>query len=281
MELILDTAKGDDRVRAVVLNGSRVNPTLSTDVFQDYDVVYFVEDLASFLADPGWVDVFGERMIMQLPDTMDDPPPASYDSFAYLMQFMDGNRIDLTLVPVDRLDERDADSLSLMLLDKDSLLGSLPPASEQDYLPAPPSEKAYADCCNEFWWVCPYVAKGLWRHQVLYAKATFEIIREQLMKMLTWYAGVETEFGVNFGSFGKRLDAYLEPEMQRMLMATYAGADVKETWDALFTMCELFRTTASAVGDHFGYAYPADDDRRVTNHLQHVRMLPRDAKRMY
>ena len=39
MNLILQVAKDDERVRAVYLNGSRTNPNAPKDRFQDYDVV--------------------------------------------------------------------------------------------------------------------------------------------------------------------------------------------------------------------------------------------------
>jgi aminoglycoside 6-adenylyltransferase len=47
-------------------------------------------------------------MILQLPDEMQDPPPSDDSGFAYLMQFADGNRIDLGIYPLDQLGERTA-----------------------------------------------------------------------------------------------------------------------------------------------------------------------------
>ena len=44
MNLILQVAKDDERVRAVYLNGSRTNPNAPKDRFQDNDVVYDVTD---------------------------------------------------------------------------------------------------------------------------------------------------------------------------------------------------------------------------------------------
>jgi aminoglycoside 6-adenylyltransferase len=32
---------------------------------------------------------------------------------------------------------------------------------------------------------------------------------------------------------------------------------------------------------HFGFDYPRSDDEKVSAHLQHVRLLPRDAMKMY
>lgn len=282
LELILSTAQADERIRAVILNGSRVNPNAPRDCLQDYDIVYLVTELGSFLDDPTWIDRFGERLILQLPDTMTDPPPEHYESFAYLMQFADGNRIDLGLYPLDRLDARLADSLTRVLLDKDGRLPALPPPSDSSYLPRPPSAKAFADCCNEFWWVCPYVAKGLWRDELPYAKTMLDqALRDELLKMLTWYVGVRTEFTRGPGKFGKYLRRELAPELWALLERTYADADAGHTWDALLVMGDLFRRTARAVAAHCGYAYPHEDDRRVSAHLRHVRGLPKDAAEIY
>ena len=82
LELIVDTARKDERIRAVIMNGSRVNPNAPRDFFQDYDVVYFVTDVAPFKNNYDWIKRFGELMIMQLPDDMDDPPPGNNDGFA-------------------------------------------------------------------------------------------------------------------------------------------------------------------------------------------------------
>jgi aminoglycoside 6-adenylyltransferase len=282
LELIVDTAQNDDRIRAVIMNGSRANPNAPRDVFQDFDIVYLVTDVASFRDDPDWIDRFGEIMILQMPEAMQDPPPSDDGSFAYLMQFADGNRIDLGLFPIAKLHELGGDSLSRLLLDKDGILEPLAPPNESGYLPRPPTVKAFFDCCNEFWWVCPYVAKGLWREEIVYAKYMFDqVVREQLMRMLTWYVGMQTQFSRNPGKFGKYLSQYLEPELWDMLQKTYADASYDNTWDALFAMCALFRRIATRVAEHFGYDYPHGDDERVSAHLKHVRSLPKNSTEMY
>jgi aminoglycoside 6-adenylyltransferase len=284
LDLIINTALGDERVRAAVLNGSRVNPSAPKDFFQDYDVIYFVTEKESFLADPTWIRVFGELMILQLPDEMHDPAPnpAEMESYAYLMQFADGNRIDLSLFPVDRLDRLEADSLTLTLLDKDKILPIFPPPDDSGYLPTPPTARAFADCTNEFWWVSPYVAKGLWRREIVYAKQMHDLyVREQLSRMLNWYVGVHTGFKLSTGKLGKYLEKYLEPELWQLLLKTYSDADYDHTWAALLATGDLFRRLAIPVAEHFGFEYPHGDDQRVSAHLRHVRDLPRDAKEMY
>jgi len=279
MELIVDTARNDERVRAVIMNGSRTNPNAPRDPFQDFDIVYLVTDVAPFKDNYDWIKRFGEIMILQVPEEMQDPPPSNDGGFAYLMQFADGNRIDLGIYPLAKLNQLERDSLSLLLLDKDGIVESLAPASESDYLPRPPTTKAFSDCCNEFWWVCPYVAKGLWREEITYAKYMLDqFVREQLMKMLTWHIGLKTQFLRNLGKYGKYFKQYLEPELWDMLLETYSDASYSNTWEALHTMCDLFRIMALPVAEHFGFAYPHGDDERVLAHLNHVRILPRDSK---
>jgi aminoglycoside 6-adenylyltransferase len=281
-DLILDIANNDERIRAVILNGSRANPNAPSDIFQDFDIVYVVSNLDSLKSDPAWINSFGERMIMQFPDDMNDPPPGDWPSYAYLMQFADGNRIDLTLFPNDKLDELEKDSLSVLLVDKDGIIESFPPPSERDYLPKPPTDKAFADCCNEFWWVSTYVAKGLWRQEITYAKMMLdEYVRPQMMKMLVWQIGIQTEFKINLGKGGKYFKKYLEFEQWEQLKATYADANYDHTWDSLDQMCQIFRSSSRFVAKHFGFKYLHEDDQKVSDHLKHVRSLPKDATEMY
>ena len=276
LELILDTARQDERIRAVIMNGSRTNPNAPDDILQDFDIVYVVTDVASFKRDEDWIMHFGELMILQMPEDIGEPPPGDQDPYSYLMQFMDGNRIDLWICPLARLDERQADSLSLLLLDKDGIFAPFPPPDEGSYYPQPPTAKAYFDCCNEFWWVCLYVAKGLWRREIIYAKSMLdEVVRAELMKMLTWQIGVQTGFARNPGKLGKYFQHYLEPDLWEMLLKTYADAGYEPTWEALLVMGDLFRIAAVRVGDHFGFHYPHDEDRKVSDYLLYLRELPR------
>jgi len=283
MDLILTKAKKDDRIRAVIMNGSRTNPNAPIDCFQDFDIVYIVRDINSFTSDHRWVDYFGERIIMQLPDTSTLFPPSDKDRFAYLMLFTDGNRIDLTLVSIERYTELfERESLSRVLLDKDEILTPFPPPSDRDYRLNPPSPEQFADCCNEFWWVSTYVAKGLWRKEITYAKEMLEgPVRNMLIKMLEWHVGTTTNFTVSLGKCGKYLENYLDDPLWEEFIRTYPNGDYENIWKSLFIMGDLFRTVALAVASHFSYTYPSSDDNAVSSYLRHVRYLPFDATQIY
>ena len=99
LSLILSFANNEENIRAVLMNGSRVNPNAKKDSFQDFDIVYFVRDVESYKTDKTFPSRFGELMIVQTPEDMSDPPAEGDGHYSFLMQFMDGTRIDLNVVP--------------------------------------------------------------------------------------------------------------------------------------------------------------------------------------
>lgn len=283
MDLIINTAKNDDRIRGIIMGGSRANPNVKRDFFQDYDIIYIVKDIEPFIADHSWINIFGEIMILQMPDSMGMPQDIKGGSFTYLMQFTDGNRIDLGLVPVEMADKRiKEESLSIILLDKDKSMGQIPPASDSDFITKRPTEGLFNDCCNEFWWICPYVAKGIWRDELPYAMFMYDNhARNMLMQMTRWYIGIHTDFSISSGKYGKYFKEYLEPELWDMYVKTYSDSNYENLWSALFIAGDLFRIMGKEVSEHFGFEYPYGEDERVTAHLKYVKDLPRDAKEMY
>ena len=282
MDLILNFAVKDENIRAVVMNGSRANPNAKKDIFQDYDIACYVNSVAPYRDNREFLEQFGRRIIMQVPEEMADPPPENDGHIGFLMQFTDGNRIDLGFHPIEHIHEKPGDSLTVVLVDKDGLLGDVPPPSEKDYLPAEPSAKTFADCCNEFWWVCPYVAKGLWRGELIYSRYMMDsFVRTELMKMMSWYFGVKTGFQRPAGKAGKNIKDHIEAPLWKKLEQTYADADFENIWNSLFAMGELFRITAREVARTYGFDYPEDDDTNVSRYLKHIKKLPEDAKEIY
>jgi aminoglycoside 6-adenylyltransferase len=282
LDLIVGVAAEDERIRAVTLTGSRANPDVPPDMFQDFDVNYYVRDVAPFWENTEWIRRFGEIMMVQMPESMEEPPPSNDGCFVYLMQFTDGNRIDLAICPLTQIAEEDHHNPIQVLLDKDGIIELAVPPGERYFLPTPPTPQSFADCCNEFWWVSLNVAKGLWRQQIIYAHRMLdEYMRAQLMRMLIWHIGSKTGFARNPGKAGKYFEQYLESDLWQLLLNTYAPASTDATWEALFAICDLFRQIALPLAQEFDLAYPTEDDRRVSAYLRHIRALPGDATEIY
>ncbi|WP_342753015.1 aminoglycoside 6-adenylyltransferase [Shouchella clausii] len=282
INLLLGVAKSDERIRAVCMNGSRTNRNARKDPFQDYDIVYIVRDVDSFVSDPGWIDCFGERIIMQTPEKMTLIPPESDGTFAYLMLFTDGNRIDLTLCPIERRATwNQGDRLSVVLLDKDEALPPLPAPTDCDYWVQKPNQTLYSDCCNEFWWTSTYVAKGLWRQEILYALDHLNLVRAMLLKMLEWTVGIDNEFRVSVGKHGKYLEQYVDEERWQLFLSTFPSPTYEDMWRALWAMAHLFEELAQEVASCFSLDYRHTDAENVQTYLRHIHALPEDATEIY
>jgi len=171
--LILQIAK-KLQVDTVALSGSRTNQKIQTDEFQDYDVVYIVDDLDYLSSDFSWLDQFGERIIEQ--------EVTLGHRRLFLMLFEDGNRIDLTLCPKAHIQEWvDSEADFTVLVDDKGLFESYSSSPERFWI-HPASETDFKKACNEFWWVSAYVVKGICRKQVIYATDHLKTIRSRYRK---------------------------------------------------------------------------------------------------
>lgn len=282
-ETILDIARKDDRVKAVYMNGSRTNPNASRDIFQDYDIVYVVDETASFIEDKKWIQKFGDIMYMQYPDESPDYPNDKNNHYGWLMQFCDGNRVDLTVQTLSYAREHIADDkLCRVLLDKDNVLPAIGESTDRERYVKRPTEEQFLSCCNEFWWCSNNIAKGLWREEITYVQdMTNFVVRKQLEKMLSWKIGVKEDFGVSIGKSAKYMNRYLEKETYQRYLKTYFAADVEEAWKAVSVMCKLFDQTAKEVAAALNYRYDEHEAEMAEKYLMDVRFLPKDAKGLY
>ena len=206
LDLILQTAK-TLQVKAVAMSGSRADTTAPKDEFQDYDVVYVVDDLDNLTRDLSWLDRFGKRIIEQ--------EVILGHHRLYLMLFEDGNRIDLTLCPKDHIQEWvDSEADYTVLKDEKGLFESYT-TSPQRYWTNPASPIDFEKACNEFWWVSAYVVKGICRNQLIYATDhLYGICQQELLKILAWQ--VASDKGtVNVGKNYKYLFNYLPAEKEK------------------------------------------------------------------
>lgn len=270
MNLLISFAKNDNRIRLVTLEGSRANKNIPRDTFQDYDISYFVTDMDSFKKDDEWLNVFGKRLIMQKPEDMELFPPELGNWFSYLMLFKDRNRIDLKLIPIDEVEEYfiNSDGLVEVLLDKDGPVKSEVVANDRKYWIKKPTAREFDDCCNEFWWVSTYVAKGLARKEILFAiDHLHNHVRPNLLRMMAWHIGLENGFGFSLGKNYKFIHQHLPKEDWEMLLSTYNMGSYTDMWQALFTCHDLFRKYSKSVAVTLSYTYP-DYDEVITKYIQ-------------
>ena len=246
LDVILKTAE-TLQVATVAMSGSRTDTKASKDEFQDYDVVYVVENLDELITDLSWLDQFGKRIIEQ--------EVGLGQRRLYLMLFEDGNRIDLTLCPKDFIQEWvDSEAGFTVLEDPEHLLEPYSPNIER-YWTNSATEKDFEKVCNEFWWVSAYVVKGICRKQVIYATDhLYGICQQELLKVLAWQ--VASDRGrVDVGKNYKYLFNYLPAEKEMEFSNLLDFSSIDKITQSLFATMQLLHREAQSLAQKMGFDY--------------------------
>ena len=252
--LILQIAK-KIQVDAVALSGSRTNQKIQTDEFQDYDVVYVVDDIDNLTSDLSWLDQFGIRLIEQ--------HNVLGHRRLYLMLFEDGNRIDLTLCPKEHMQEWvDSEASFTVLVDDKGLFDSYSTCPQRFWI-HPASETDFKKACNEFWWVSAYVVKGICRKQVIYATDhLYGICQQELLKILVWQVASDRE-AVDIGKNYKYLFSYLTAEKEKEFSNLLDFSSLDKITQSLLATMQLFHQEAQILAQKMGFEY----DREVAEKM--------------
>ena len=253
---IADTLK----VEAIALSGSRTNPQSVKDEFQDYDVVYIVDDLEDLISDLSWLNQFGNRLISQH-NVVDH-------RHLYLMLFEDGNRIDLTLCSKEYMQEWvDSEANFEVIKDDKGLFEAYQPNSKR-YWTCPPTEEEFAATCNEFWWVSAYVVKAIRRKQLIYATDhLYSICQQELLKVLAWQ--VTSDRGVvDIGKNYKYLFHYLPAEQEKEFSALLDLSSFDKITHSLFATMGLFNREAQILAQKMGFTYDKEVAEKMTSYAK-------------
>ena len=259
LDLILQTAK-TLQVKAVAMSGSRINPKALKDEFQDYDVVYIVDDLDNLTSDLSWLNQFGKRIIEQ--------EVALDHRRLFLMLFEDGNRIDLTLCPKEHIQEWvDSEAEFIVLEDKKGLFESYSPSPKRFWI-HPATETDFKNSCNEFWWVSAYVVKGICRHQVIYAMDhLYDICQQELLKVLAWQ--VASDKGtVDVGKNYKYLFNYLPTEKEKEFSNLLDFSSIDKLSQSLLATMQLFHREAQRLAQKLGFDYDKEVAEKMIEYAE-------------
>ena len=259
LDLILQTAK-NLQVKAVAMSGSRADTKTPKDEFQDYDVVYIVDDLDNLTSNISWLDRFGKRIIEQ--------EVRLGHSHLFLMLFEDGNRIDLTLCPKEHIKEWvDSEAGFTVLEDPEHLFEPYSQNLERFWI-HPATETDFKNSCNEFWWVSSYVVKGICRKQVIYATDhLYGICQQELLKVLAWQVASDRG-AVDIGKNCKYLFNYLPTEKEKEFSSLLDFASLDKIIQSLFATMQLFHQEAQSLAHKMGLDYDKEVAEKMIQYAE-------------
>lgn len=285
IQLLIRWAEGQPLVRAMILTSTRALPNAPADLFSDYDVILVLRDILPFHQDRSWLEAFGRVLVMYR-----DPLIPAYGTLTSgnVVQFEDGLKIDFSLWPVEVLQRIAAephlpaefDAGYRVLLDKDRLTEGLKPPTYRAYIPSPPTEEQFVEGIEDFLLQAIYVAKLLWRDDLVAAKYILDgmMKQEHLIPMLEWHIETRQEWSVKTDPYGRGLKKWLRADLWEDLIATYTGAEPEANWEALNKSIALMRKASLEVGARLGYVYPHEMERRTLAYINRVKKLDRSAE---
>ena len=259
LSLLIKIAK-NLKVKAVALSGSRTNQKVQTDEFQDYDLVYVVDDIDNLTSDLSWLDLFGKRIIEQ--------EVGFGHRRLFLMLFEDGNRIDLTLCPKDHIQEWvDSEAGFTVFEDPEHLFEPYSQNLER-YWTNSATEKDFERVCNEFWWVSAYVVKGICRNQLIYATDhLYGICQQEFLKILAWQ--VASDRGrVDVGKNYKYLFQYLPAEKEKEFSNLLDFSSIDKITQSLLATMQLFHREAQRLAQKLGFDYDKEVAEKMIEYAE-------------
>jgi aminoglycoside 6-adenylyltransferase len=240
LEQVLNWARSDENVRALVLTGSVASG--EEDERSDLDIELYVADQSPLLNGKGWYPRFGEVLVVEELEN-----PGWYPT--RLVYYTQG-KIDFTVAPVSALASGIAYTRPFkVLVDKDDL------GSAATRVPArtdPPSADEFARCVNWF-----YAAAIMWglhlsRADPWAVKIRDRDAKEQLLAMIEW--DHKARYGFDYDTFfgGAHLQEWTDPDIREAIPKCWSDFSIDHSTEALMATLDLFamlsRRTAAALG---------------------------------
>lgn len=259
---VMAYAHQDIHIRLVEMNGSRVNPSIKSDDFQDFDIVFYVDNFKDYIKHLSFIDSFGKVLVKQTTDDQEDcVQKDNMTWYIYMVQYDNGTRLDLSIKDIKDIHLRN-DSLSKIVINKDNLdLMSF--SDESNYYVKRPSSRDFYLAVNEFFWVCPYLGKGIARNQNIYVYKHQIILRDQIEKLLDWSIGMDYNFQISTGKGKSRYKRLLKEEWYDLYKKTYTRLGKKDMIASLITMIDLFDQLCLYISNDFNFDY----DQKLKNKM--------------
>ncbi|TFG83696.1 MAG: hypothetical protein E4G74_00820 [Erysipelotrichales bacterium] len=112
-----------------------------------------------------------------------------------------------------------------------------------------------------------YVAKGICRHEPLYAKACFDILLEMTTRILEWEVILQEGPQVNLGKFRRHLKDYLPAQTYAAFEDCFPNLQLDSLTQKLTIIMDFFEQHARYVAERSGYDPDVEPAERIKAHV--------------
>ena len=268
LDAILEWARRDDAIRALVVTGSLARHDDTADEYSDLDIQVIATDIRRYIQDDRWLDHLGDVWIRF---------PLRHDAPYRLVWFSGGIKVDFQFLASDTIQ---GDQLTdeytrgyQILLDKDDLFRDLPPSLRLFPLAPPPSATEVQAAINEFWFEAIHVAQFIRRRDFWVVKHRDWTMKTDLLRMLEWHTRLVRRQPINTWLLGRRVAHWADEETYVAVQRIWAGWDAPALWEALLIQLELFSRLSLELARALQFNY---EERRFRQIAAYIHQLWRD-----
>jgi aminoglycoside 6-adenylyltransferase len=261
MRKLLDWARIEDNIRALVQTGSSTRGGGQWDQFSDRDLELICVDPTLLSSDDSWIRGLAPIMVALYLDN------ASEDPETRLVFFEGMRKVDFTLAGRDRVQhmvrQRRLNDLYArgytVLLDKDGLTTDLPPSSPKVPTRRLPQEREFTATVDEFWFEAAHMPTYLSRDDLWTVKLRDGTMKEMLLRMLEWQALLSHGVQHDVWHRGTKMKGWVEPDSWQELQACFGHFDAPDSTRALMATMSLFVRLTHEIADATGFGVPSSE----------------------
>jgi aminoglycoside 6-adenylyltransferase len=265
LEKLIEFAKENENIRALVLQGSFVNTNAPIDDFSDLDPLFYVRDLSEFIKTDDWKKFFGNPISF-----FHDEGTITDDQKWYtrLTLYDDGFKMDFGFASIDSAKYANEMPLYKIYLDKDNILPKPVVEDERKFYVKKPTEEEFLERINAFFFDTSYVVKALARDELFFEKYMEQVLKKKLHKLIEWYIGIKHDFKVNTGLIGRYFKKYLTDKEWKMLLETYPDSNKENCVKALFASYDFVHYLGTYIAKELNFTYPFKHEKDMLKYCK-------------
>jgi aminoglycoside 6-adenylyltransferase len=264
----------NEKIRGLILSGSRVAKNSKVDFLSDYDIAVVVNDI-DFIKNDQWLNELQEYWVC----VHDEFDLLGFKVPTRLVIFNDELKIDFSFLMVQIFNKISSsgllpDNFNLgykILLDKDSTLNNLPTPTFKAFLLDKPSEADFNRNVNEFWFEVYHATKYLTRNDLWVAKFRDWSTKQFLLQMLQWYQGSKNNWDFSPKSDGKEMMNWVDSKILERLNQCFGAFEKESSWRAIENTTRLYREVAKEVSQTLNYHYNQSLDTNISEFIDKMK----------
>lgn len=190
---LLEWARCQDGLAAVILTGSRARKHATIDAASDYDVEIFLAEPARYGLSSEWLEEISPVWVYI--DPSKDNAGEGNEEVPRLVFFSRGTKADLRIRSTKALTELADGGLDdlydrgyVVLADPSGLASRLPAPSGHSPRIRPPTNADLLDVCSEFWFEAAHIPGLLARDELWVVKFREGTMKSMLLRLIEWDA---------------------------------------------------------------------------------------------